>query len=59
MAALLGEARSTIAAALGPASAGAQPLLDALELPSREQRARAIAGGLSDVIAALESLRLT
>jgi hypothetical protein len=56
--ALLGEPLDRITAALGPSAAGAKSLLTALQSPSREVRARALARGLSEAIVAVESSRL-
>jgi hypothetical protein len=57
-AALLGEPLEAIALALGSSTAPAQSLMTALESPSREMRARALARGVSEAIVAVESLRL-
>jgi hypothetical protein len=56
--AIAGEPASAVASALGDAElARAADLVRALEAPSREARARALARAVSDVVLALDAMR--
>lgn len=56
--ALLGEPGRDVVQALVDPGIEARGLIDALQSPSRPTRARAIASGVSEVVAALEAMRL-
>jgi hypothetical protein len=56
--ALLGEPLEAIVLALGPSAEPARSLIGALQSPSREIRARALARGVAEAIVAVESSRL-
>jgi hypothetical protein len=56
--ALLGESVPLAAQALMNPGIEARSLIDALQSPSRPTRARAIASGVSEVVTALEAMRL-
>jgi hypothetical protein len=57
VAALLGEPAEAIEAALGPGRAHARELLRALRATDRAAKARAIAGVVTEIATALESMR--